>query len=149
MKTLFDPVVVTEVKQRMAALQPGTVALWGKMTAAQALAHCGYAMETATGDKQLPRVFIGRVLGPLFKSIYSNEKPLSRNSPTDKNLIVGDHRDLEHEKARLSELIDRFSDGGFEGCTRHPHSFFGRLSPLEWGTGMYKHLDHHLRQFRV
>jgi len=27
------------------------------------------------------------------------------------------------------------------------HSFLGRLSGEEWGIMMYKHLDHHLRQF--
>jgi len=38
---------------------------------------------------------------------------------------------------------------GPAGCTAHPHSFFGRLKPEEWATLMYKHLDHHLRQFGV
>ena len=32
---------------------------------------------------------------------------------------------------------------GFE----NPHSFFGRLTPEEWAVLMYKHVDHHLRQF--
>jgi hypothetical protein len=27
--------------------------------------------------------------------------------------------------------------------------FFGPLTSLEWSTGMYKHLDHHLKQFGV
>jgi Protein of unknown function (DUF1569) len=44
-------------------------------------------------------------------------------------------------------MNDRFAKGGAEGCTKHPHNFFGKLTPLEWATGMYKHLDHHLRQF--
>jgi Protein of unknown function (DUF1569) len=33
------------------------------------------------------------------------------------------------------------------GCTTHPHSFFGRMTADEWAILMYKHLDHHLRQF--
>ena len=32
-------------------------------------------------------------------------------------------------------------------AARQTHSFFGRLSGDEWGRLMYKHLDHHLRQF--
>ena len=28
-----------------------------------------------------------------------------------------------------------------------PHAFFGKLSGDEWGQLMYKHIDHHLRQF--
>ncbi len=49
----------------------------------------------------------------------------------------------------MSRLIDRFATAGREGCTSHPHSFFGRLTPDEWAILMYKHLDHHLRQFGV
>ena len=50
---------------------------------------------------------------------------------------------------RLCALIDRFSLGGAQGCTKHAHTFFGPLTPEEWARLMYKHLDHHLRQFGV
>jgi LPS sulfotransferase NodH len=49
----------------------------------------------------------------------------------------------------LGALIERFAAAGLAGCTMHPHSFFGRLTPQEWAVLMYKHLDHHLRQFGV
>ena len=39
--------------------------------------------------------------------------------------------------------------GGPGVCTKHPHFFFGPLTPVEWAALMYQHLDHHLRQFRV
>jgi hypothetical protein len=71
------------------------------------------------------------------------------NSPTVEGLAVTDKRDLEIERKRLSGLIDRFVAAGPSGCTKHPHSFFGRLTPDEWAILMYKHLDHHLRQFGV
>ena len=64
-------------------------------------------------------------------------------------LIVPDARDLESERERLCGLIDRFAAAGPGGCTSHPHLFFGRLTPEEWAILMYKHLDHHLRQFGV
>jgi Protein of unknown function (DUF1569) len=149
MKTLYDQPVTTEVKRRVDALRPDTAAMWGKMNAAQAVRHCSLALEMALGDSRPPRLLIGRVLGPLFKPIYSNEKPMQPGSPTHKSLIVGEQRDLDQERAGLAILIDRFSAGGAEACTRHPHPFFGKLTPAEWGTGMYKHLDHHLRQFGV
>jgi hypothetical protein len=62
-------------------------------------------------------------------------------------MVVRNERDIEVERTRLSELIDRFVAGGPATCTTHPHSFFGRLTPEEWSMLMYKHLDHHLRQF--
>lgn len=44
-------------------------------------------------------------------------------------------------------VIDRFVAGGPSKCTAYPHAFFGKLTPEQWGELMYKHLDHHLRQF--
>jgi hypothetical protein len=78
-----------------------------------------------------------------------NDEPMRRNSPTAKEFLVKDDRDLRAEQERLCGLIDKFAAAGPEGCTRHPHGFFGRLTPMEWSALMYKHLDHHLRQFGV
>jgi len=63
--------------------------------------------------------------------------------------VVQDELDLGTERERLRGLIERFTAAGPAGGTMHPHSFFGRLTPEEWATLMYKHLDHHLRQFGV
>jgi hypothetical protein len=54
---------------------------------------------------------------------------------------------MEAERSRLRGLIDRFAAAGPSGCTTHPHTFFGPLTPDEWAELMYKHVDHHLRQF--
>ena len=150
MKNLFEPATVREVKDRMARLQPESKAQWGKMNAAQAMAHCTAGIELATGDRRPPRVFIGRILGPMIKPIAFREaEPMRRNSPTVPGLVVSDARELGTERERLSRIIDRFAASGPAGCTDHPHSFFGRLTPDEWSAWMYKHLDHHLRQFGV
>jgi hypothetical protein len=115
-----------------------------------AMAHCSAAMEWAVGDSVAPRMFVGRIFGPLVKSkVLKDEKPMVRNTPTAKSLVVKDERDLAKECARLSALVERFSAGGPQCCTKHPHTFFGRLTPEEWATLMYKHVDHHLRQFGV
>ena len=72
---------------------------------------------------------------------------MGRNGPTAKSLVVADERNLEVERKRPCALIDRFATAGPKGCTTHPHTFFGPLTPEEWANLMYKHLDHHLRQF--
>jgi hypothetical protein len=150
MKNLFEAATVHEVKQRMAHLRPDSARLWGKMNAAQAVAHCTAGLELALGDRRPPRVFIGRIVGPIVKPMaFREEEPMRRNSPTVPGLIVNDERDLETERERLSRMIDRFAAAGPQGCTTHPHSFFGRLTPDEWAAWMYKHLDHHLGQFGV
>src|SRR6266851_7392073 len=63
MKNLFEAAAVEEVKGRMAQLTPESERLWGKMNAAQALAHCSAAMEMAIGKTRPPRILIGRMLG--------------------------------------------------------------------------------------
>jgi hypothetical protein len=149
MKSLYDPAAAEEIKLRLASLTPETERLWGKMTAPQMLAHCSATMEQPVGDTVLRRVLIGRLIGPLFKAQFSNDKPWSKSGPTAPELIVSNERDLATERDRLNILIDRFSQAGPEGCATSPHAFFGKLTPEEWGKGMYKHFDHHLRQFNA
>jgi uncharacterized protein DUF1569 len=150
MKNLFEPARVEEVKARCAKLSAQSERQWGKMSPAQALAHCTASMEWALGDRTPPRAFIGRLIGGIIKpKVLGDDEPIRRNSPTSKDLLVLDDRDLRRERERLCSLIDRFAAAGPAGCTSHPHTFFGRLTPDEWAVLMYKHLDHHLRQFGV
>ena len=104
----------------------------------------------AMGEILPKRAFLGRVLGPIIKPLaLKDDAPMRRNSPTAKELVVLDARDLETEQARLTGLVNRFAAGGPACCTTHPHAFFGPLTPDQWAILMYKHLDHHLRQFGV
>lgn len=149
-KDLFTPATLEEAKERLARLRPESERLWGKMTAAQMLAHCAASMEMAVGLTFPKRRFIGRLVGPIAKKALITEgQPFRRNSPSDKTLIIREEREFEKERQRLSGLLERFQAGGPAGCTRHPHSFFGRLTPAEWATLTYQHLDHHLQQFGV
>jgi len=150
MKSLFEAARVEEIKKRIAQLRPDSERQWGKMNPAQALAHCSAAMGMAVGETRPPRILIGRLLGWLAKkSVIVNGEPMRRNSMTDKSVLVTDERDFEVERQRLGESIDRFAAGGSGICTKHPHFFFGPLTPVEWAALMYQHLDHHLRQFGV
>jgi hypothetical protein len=150
MKDLFDPSVGAELKTRLRLLRAENERQWGKMNAAQAVAHCVGGLEQALGDRRPPRMPVGRFFGWAIKRLaLGNDAPMRRNSPTVPELVVADTRDLDVERARLLALIDRVAAGGPASCTTHPHSFFGRLTPQEWGVLMYKHLDHHLRQFGV
>ena len=119
------------------------------MDVAQMMAHCSATLDMASGRVVLPRLFIGRILGPFVRPIFTNDKPLSKNSPTDKKLVIEDERDFAREQEQLKACVRQFHQGGEAQCTRRPHPFFGELTPLDWATGMYKHLDHHLRQFGV
>ncbi len=150
MKDLYHPALASAIKARLALLRPESERLWGTMTAAQAMAHCAVGFTVALGDAKPPRVLLGSAIGWLIKPlVFRNDAPMRPNSPTAKSMLVADEREFGHERGRVIVLIDRFTAAGPAGCTTHPHSFFGRLTSAQWAILMYKHLDHHLRQFGV
>ncbi len=148
-ENLYQPSAVHELELRLSRLRQDSPRQWGKMTPAQALAHYSAQMEMVLGQTFPPRQFMGRLFGRFAKPGMLGEQPLRRNMPTDPCFIVTDERDLDVERKRVQRLVAQFVAAGPAACTQHPHSFLGRMNPLEWATLMYKHLDHHLRQFAV
>lgn len=149
MNNLFVKDDVDGIYERINDLTISSQHQWGIMSVDQMLAHCSAALEVANSEAFPPRRFLGYLLGWLSKSVFTNDKPLPKNLPTDKSWKIVDHRDFIKEKARLENEINTFYTGGPEHVTKHPHPFYGRLTPMEWSIGMWKHLDHHLRQFDV
>ena len=147
MQNLFNTADRDAVLGRLEALQPTGTRQWGTMTAAQALAHCSLALEMACGERKKPQALLGRLVTPFIRSTVLGEKPMGRNAPTDRDLVVADDRDFAAEQRRLAGMIDRFVRLGPDAAGTQVHSFFGRFTGDEWGRLMYKHVDHHLRQF--
>jgi hypothetical protein len=123
------------------------------MPVALVLAHCTSGFQMAMGTinpkrASFPANLIGRLIKPL---IFGDDKPMRHNSPSSPELFMADPTecDFERERAQLMQSIDRFVTAGAAGCTQHPHPFFGPLKPQQWAILMYKHVDHHLRQFGV
>jgi hypothetical protein len=149
MKSLYDKTVCDELVNRIDQLSAESKALWGKMNVTQMLAHTAAGMDMASGRLNIDRVFMGKLIGGFLKSFYTSDKPFNKNTPTAAELVRADASDFEKEKDNLKTLMKAFSEGGIEKCTTHPHPFFGKLKPEDWGIGIYKHTDHHLRQFGV
>ena len=107
MKNLFDTATATEIKERIGRLGPGSKRQWGKMSAAQAMAHCATTMEWAVGDSFAPRMFVGRMLGPLVKAkVLRDDAAMRRNAPTPKSLVVADDRDHPDKPGKLETVRD-------------------------------------------
>jgi hypothetical protein len=147
MHSLFDPADRQSVLGRLERLEPAAARQWGKMGVAQMLAHCSAALEVATGQTPRKQALIGKIFAPFVRSSLLGEKPFGKNSPTDPAFIVTDEKDFEAEKRRLTRLVHTFCESGPEKASTRTHSFLGRLRGEEWGVMMYKHIDHHLRQF--
>jgi hypothetical protein len=147
MPNLFDAAAKQSVLSRLQSLAPRSPRQWGKMNVSQMLAHCTAALERGTGDVPSRQMLIGKIFAPFARESLLGDKPFSRNSPTDPGFIITDDRDFDREKARLTDLVTRFCERGPVEAGKNVHSFLGRMSGDEWGILMYKHLDHHLRQF--
>jgi len=153
MKDLFDPILVEDTKQRILQLRLESERQWGSMAVAQTLAHCTSGIEMAKGVIHAKRApFPANLLGPFIKRlVFRDDKPMRRNSPSSPELFSADPTqcELQRERSRLIAAIDSFSSQGAACCSSYPHPFFGALNPKQWAILMYKHVDHHLRQFGV
>jgi hypothetical protein len=148
-KTLVLPADRDEVLARIAHLRADSPPQWGKMNAAQMLAHCQVPLRVATGEQTIRRGLVGILFGGLARKSLTKPEPFGKNLPTEKTFRVLDARDCDRERAALTALVRAFGERGAAGLTKEPHPFFGKLETWEWEALMWKHLDHHLRQFAV
>ncbi|WP_082053426.1 DUF1569 domain-containing protein [Gordoniibacillus kamchatkensis] len=149
MKNIYNQLHTADILNRIENLSPNSKPQWGTMNVAQMLAHCSSFQDIAMGNSFPPRDWLGRLIGRFVKPIFYNDKPVPRNMSTISTILILDDKDFETEKEKLKQKILTFQSNGPEKCSSHPHPFFGKFTPEQWGKGIYKHLDHHLRQFGV
>jgi len=147
MKSLFDPSVNKEMINRIQKLDAQKSPVWGKMTVAQMVTHAQKPFKVAFEELRLKRGLPGILFGGIARRQITKPKPFQKNLPTDKNFVIKNHPDFEAEKDNLIHYVEKFSKVGPKGITQKPHPFFGKMTTSEWDALMYKHLDHHLRQF--
>ncbi len=150
-KSFFDRKDTEEMLARVDRLDASAKAEWGLMRPNQMLAHCSLGFDMATGKINAPRHIIGRIIGRFLRKHASNDVPLQQNTPTLPELRQNPEEagpEFSLIRQELKNKIMSFHQGGNDIVTRHPHPFFGKLRPDEWATLQYKHLDHHLRQFK-
>lgn len=149
MKTIFDLSHANEILLRIDQLQQDAEPQWGRMNVAQMMAHCSSFQDIAIGKSHSTRSWLGMLVGKFAKPVFYNDKPLPRNMSTIQTIMIEDSREFEVEKEKLKQNIKSLQSDGSMNCANRPHPFFGVLTSEEWGKGIYKHLDHHLKQFGV
>ena len=148
MKTIFDKTTRIELITRINNLSENNTAAWGKMTLFQMLCHCTLWDEWIQGEMTYKRVFIGRILGKIMlKNALKNDAPLQRNTPTIPALLPKETNGniaVQKEKWILRiEKYENYSNPNFVNV------FFGKMTFEQIGYFVYKHIDHHLRQFET
>ena len=147
MNSLLDATENEATLARIQALRADTKPQFGSMGPAQMLAHCCVGFELASGKRTMKRMLMGRILGGFAKKVALGPKPFKQGLPTAPAFIVRDDRDFTTEQTRLATLVRDFAAGGADAITRELHPFFGRMTSADWDLLMWKHVDHHLRQF--
>ncbi len=150
MRSLFNAADANSFIDRINTLNAQSKPQWGKMNAAQMLAHSAAPLKMAHGAAGSKRGLFSLLFGKIFKNKMADPNtPFRRNLPTDPKFIFPNASDFEAEKQNLISQIKIFSQKGPEAITKNPHSFFGKMTPQEWDIIQSKHLDHHLSQFEV
>lgn len=145
MKTIFDKTIIEELVQRVNMVKANSQSEWGKMNAYQMLKHCTMSEEMFQGKKTYKRLFIGRLFGKMaLNGILKDEKPMKQNSPTHPEMKITGTGNFENEKTKWIELLQTYSSFSNPDFV---HPFFGRMTKDQIGKYVYKHTDHHLRQF--
>ncbi|MDB5115251.1 MAG: hypothetical protein JWQ79_743 [Mucilaginibacter sp.] len=149
MKSIFNADDNAELLNRIDQLAATSHALWGKMNAAQMLAHCRASMNIAFGISKKRRHWLGRVFGHIGKRRLLKVAELDRLMPTYKTFEITDNRFFDEEKEKFTTLIKSAFLKGEACLVKYPHPYFKTFKPGEWSQLNWKHLDHHLRQFGV
>ncbi|MDD5361923.1 MAG: hypothetical protein PHN88_07300 [Ignavibacteria bacterium] len=149
MKSLFNRTENQELIDRIGKLTSKTKPEWGSMTVSQMLTHCTVSLKLAFGEI-IPEynesfLIIGRMVrGKLFDTDVFN-----KNLATTKEFLVADNGMFEENRTLLIAYIKRFGGVDPEADLKTSHPYFGELTMKEWDSLIYKHLNHHLLQFRV
>jgi len=145
----FDPAVTAQLVARIRTLTQAHAPRWGTMTPARMLAHCCILYDQIEGRHD-GGPWVIRLLARLFaKRKIVSETPFKENLPTPRAAQIQDDRDFAMEQARLLGLIASVHGRGAAGMEGHVSPVFGPLTAQEWSNLLWKHLDHHLRQFGV
>jgi len=146
-KTIYSKVEFEDITSRMKKLQADQKPLWGSLNPTEMLYHCNMAnqaiLESPKADKS------PRLKQQLYKFIFFHvQKDFPKGARGAKRFDVKgrvDEKSFEDEKTRFFYLLNKFRNLDHKLEAAHP--IFGALSHSYWGKFVWKHLDHHLKQF--
>jgi Protein of unknown function (DUF1569) len=150
MKTIFDKPTRDGLIDRINLLSNYSMAQWGKMCVFEMVKHNTYWNGWILGEDKhtYKQVLLGKIFGKMaLRKMIKDEKPLDKNIPTSSQFKVKvKNGDLEAEKLKwisLTKAYENYDNPDFI------HDFFGKMTKEQIGILVFKHSDHHLRQFGI
>jgi len=148
-KSLWDADSRRELVDRLNRVQPNAIPLWGKMNAAQMMAHLTGWMKMANGELKTTIKPKGPFRHPPLKQFIIYWAPWPKGVPTAPELISREKCDFAGERASFCRYMEAYETRPDPRATWPEHPAFGNMTTREWGVLGYRHTDHHLRQFGV
>ena len=148
MPTIFDRSVHDALVTRIRQLRPDSARKWGQMNAATMQAHLIAGMRMTLGTLQVTpkKTPLANPLGRWL--VIHSPFPWPKGAPTGDELKDPPSQDFEAEREELLRLLGVVNQRAqSESWPAHPA--FGPLSARDWGVLVWRHTDHHLRQFGV
>ena len=151
MKNILTAEGKQEIITRLDKLTEHTPRRWGTMKVNQMLAHMNDAIKISLSMK--PAVDkstffsrnvtfnVGVYLLPVWPKGEATAPELNQNVQGTKA------RDFYTELEFTKKMLDIFEER--DESKLHPHPMFGKLTKKQWADLLYKHFQHHLRQFGV
>src|SRR5471030_1036541 len=147
MKSIWQPEARREITDRVGTLAWDRRAEWGRFTAPKMICHLADSLKMAMGDlkvasKRLP------IRYPPLKQLIIYALPFPKSAPTAPALLVRQPAAFTDDIADVQlQLARAASSRSTDAWPEHPA--FGKLSKRAWGVLIYRHMDHHLKQFGV
>ena len=148
--TIAEPETLERLISRLRALRPETERRWGTLSAGEMLCHLGDAHDVvlkrdadASGIRKRPFLKWLAIYGPVL---------WSRGWQTDAS--VDPKRDgtrpgeFEADRERVVDGMRKIATAA-DGELNPAHGLLGPLTTSEWQRSVYRHVNHHLKQFGV
>jgi hypothetical protein len=145
MKSIWQDESRKELSDRVGGLTWDHRAQWGKFTAPRMVCHLSDSLRMAMGELPVKSRHLP-IRYPPLKQLIIYVAPFPKSAPTAPELLTREPREWVKDIADLRGLLDRAAaTSTTDGWPEHPA--FGALSRRAWGVLIYRHMDHHLRQF--
>jgi hypothetical protein len=147
-RSIFDAAARDRLLARLAQLRPDSPRQWGKMTPNEMVCHLEDALRCATGEQPTrpKQTFMSnRFLRWLIIHVIPWPKGKAQ---TVREMQLTRPAEFNADRERLqNSLRSAASRGATAPWAVHPA--FGDLRGPAYGVLIYRHFDHHLRQFGV
>ena len=150
LRSVFAPKHLDALIARVEALQPDSPRRWGRMTPHQAICHLSDSMRATLGEwtrppHRLPPLrtvvrFVAFNVPVRWPHGVRTARELDQQRDGTKPV------EFQRDRAELVMLLRRIAASRL---TLPPHPLWGDMGPGMTGRYVWRHTDHHLRQFGI